>query len=65
MKRYYDIFHEFAIVTASKTFVEFFAIGWNFNEMHDYMCDKYLIDTDSIMEIRHTYVKRYKLLKND
>lgn len=64
MKRYYDIIIDFAIDTECETFEMAFASDWKFTEMLDYMCDKFDIDRDSIVEIRHTYVKRYKLMKD-
>lgn len=65
MKRYYDIFIDFAIDTECDTYEMSFEKEWRPTEMLDYMCDKFSIDQDSIVETRCTYVKRYHLSKND
>lgn len=65
MKRYYDIFLNFAIVTECETYEEYFTSDWKFTDMLDFMCDRFAINKDSIVEIRQTYIKRYKVSKDD
>lgn len=65
MKRYYDCIIDFAIDTENETYQMSFSSDWKFSEILDFMLDRFSIDQDSIVEIRHTYVKRYKVLKDD
>lgn len=64
MKRYYDIFINFTIDTENDTFGMCFSSDWKFTEMLDYMCDRFDIDRDHILEIKHTFIKRYKVAKD-
>lgn len=65
MKRYYDLFIVFAIDTIDTTFELTFSTDWRSSDMLRFMCDTYAIDEDSIVETRTTFVKRYKITKDD
>ena len=64
-KRYYDLFIDFAIDTVDTTFELTFSSDWRSTDMLEYMCDTYSIDKDSIVETRTTFVKRFKVSKDD
>lgn len=63
--KFYDCFIDFAIDTEYDTYEMSFTSDWRFSEILDFMLDRFSIDQDSIVEIRHTYVKRYKVLNDD
>lgn len=67
MRRYYDSYIEFSIYTAphSDEYSMRFDLSWSFADMVDYICNQYAIDRDSIIEERQTFVKRFKISKND
>lgn len=67
MKRYFDYFIEFAVYTHphDDEYSMIFSTDCKFSEMLDYLCNHFEIDPDTIHEIRTTYVKRYKVTKDD
>lgn len=61
MKRYYDSLIEFTVVLANDEITLAFSSDWKFTEMLDYVKDTYSVTEDDIVEIRNTFIKRYKI----
>lgn len=65
MKRAVDSLIDFMIITDTDNYNMTFSVEWKFSEILEYMVDLYSINKDSIVEIRNTYIKHYKLLKDE
>lgn len=62
MKRAYDSLIEFVIVLPHDEVTMVFSNDWKFKEMLSWMLDNFSIKEDEIVEIRNSYIKRYKVL---
>lgn len=62
MKRAYDSLIEFVIVLPNNEVTMVFSNDWKFKEMLSWMLDNFSINEDDIVEIRNSYIKRYKVL---
>ena len=64
MKRIYDSEKEFTIILPNDEFSMIFSNDWNYTDMLNYMIDTFAIDSDSILEIHSSLIRRYKLQNN-
>lgn len=64
MKRIYDSYKEFKIILPDNEFSMIFSNDWNYTDMLNYMLDTFSIDSDSIIEIHSSLIRRYKLQSN-
>lgn len=62
MKRAYDSLIEFVIVLPHDEVTMVFSNDWKFKEMLSWMLDNFSINENDIVEIRNSYIKRYKVL---
>lgn len=62
MKKY-DSYKECVIDTVDNQFTQFFTDDWSYRDIEFYMFDQYDINRDSVLDIRISSVKRYKLNK--